>query len=96
MYECMRCNSRQSAGHLTAPGTVVRFVQVLESLTHRHEDGSLHSELASGSGAAGRAMGVVAGGKGCSHCMVHIGDSFHDAGCQCGYVKYGPHLQAKR
>lgn len=69
-------------------------MQCLESLTHRHEDSSLHSELASRSGGAvGGAVGVVTGGEGFSHCMVHIGDSLHDACCQRGYVQYGSHLQ---
>lgn len=78
----------------TFPGTVLRLMQSLESLTHRHEDGSLHSELASRSGGAvGWGMGVVTGGEGCSHCMVHIGDSLHDACCQCCYVQYGSHLK---
>lgn len=68
-------------------------MQGLESLTHRHEDGGLHSELASRSGGAvGGAVGVVTGGQGFSHCMVHVGDGFHDARCQCGYVQYGSHL----
>ena len=73
-------------------------MQGLESLTHRHEDGSLHSELASrSSGAVGGgvgAVGVVTGGQGCSHCMVHIGDRLHDACCQCCYVQYGSHLRS--
>lgn len=69
-------------------------MQGLESLTHRHEDGSLHSELASRSGGAvGRGVGVVTGGQGCSHCMVHIGDGLHDACCQRCYVQYSSHLQ---
>ena len=78
---------------LTLPSAVLRLVQVLEGLAHRHEDCGLHSELASGGGAGRGAVGVVPAGQGGCHCMVHIGHGLHDACCQGGYVQYRSHLQ---
>ncbi len=74
------------------PSTVIRLMQVLESFSHRHEDGGLHSELASGPCAVDGAVGVVTGREGRCHGMVYIGHCLHDACCQGGYVQYGSHL----